>query len=172
MRLTLALLLLVCCVGCDQATKHLATKMLCGNPPFSCLSNTLRLEYALNPGGFLSVGGNFSPQVRSWLFLGFNAAFLLGASYLLVARWNMRLVNFVALLLILAGGIGNLIDRVFHDGLVTDFLNLGIGSLRTGIFNVADVALTAGVLLLMLTCRDGHLTPTPPASGDGPAVAD
>jgi signal peptidase II len=46
------------------------------------------------------------------------------------------------------GGIGNLLDRVFYDGRVIDFMNLGIGRLRTGIFNVADVYITIGILLL------------------------
>ena len=51
------------------------------------------------------------------------------------------------LVLILAGGIGNLIDRVSHQGLVTDFINLGIGPIRTGVFNVADIAVTTGGLV-------------------------
>ncbi len=59
----------------------------------------------------------------------------------------------IALSLICGGGIGNLVDRVRYDGYVTDFLNLGIGPLRTGIFNVADVALMAGIALFMLQQR-------------------
>jgi signal peptidase II len=67
-------------------------------------------------------------------------------------RWQ-----FIACVGILAGGLGNLIDRVTNHGQVTDFLNLGIGSLRTGIFNVADVAITGGALLLAwLWWRDGQ----------------
>jgi signal peptidase II len=172
MRLALAILLLVCCVGCDQSTKHVATKTLCGNPPLSCLSNTLRLEYALNPGGFLSLGSDFAPQVRCWFFVGFNAVFLVGIIYVLAAKWNMRLVNFVALVLVLAGGIGNMTDRVLHNGFVIDFLNLGIGCVRTGIFNVADMALTTGALVLVLTCRVERVTPTPLTPDDGASVAD
>ncbi|WP_419661036.1 signal peptidase II (lipoprotein signal peptidase) domain protein [Desulfosarcina variabilis str. Montpellier] len=45
-------------------------------------------------------------------------------------------------------GIGNLIDRILHNGFVMDFLNVGIGPLRTGIFNVADVAIMGGAALL------------------------
>ena len=48
-------------------------------------------------------------------------------------------------------GSGNLIDRILHDGTVVDFLNFGIGSLRTGIFNVADVAIMGGAALLIFT---------------------
>jgi signal peptidase II len=52
--------------------------------------------------------------------------------------------------LMLAGGIGNLIDRVFRDGTVIDFLHLGTAQIGTGIFNVADVAITAGVAVLAI----------------------
>jgi signal peptidase II len=55
--------------------------------------------------------------------------------------------------LIASGGVGNWIDRLTNDGRVTDFLNLGIGSLRTGIFNVADMVLMAGVALFLLGSR-------------------
>ncbi len=59
----------------------------------------------------------------------------------------------LALSLFCGGGLGNLADRLIHDGYVTDFLNIGLGPLRTGIFNVADVALMAGCLLLCRTTR-------------------
>jgi len=49
----------------------------------------------------------------------------------------------------LAGGVSNLVDRIAM-GRVIDFLNIGVGPVRTGIFNVADVAIMAGIGLLML----------------------
>jgi signal peptidase II len=55
-----------------------------------------------------------------------------------------------AFALLLSGGVGNLIDRLMYDGYVIDFINIGIGPLRTGIFNVADIAVTAGVLILLV----------------------
>jgi signal peptidase II len=170
MRLALVLSLLACCVGCDQTTKYVATKALCGKPPLSCLSDTLRLEYTLNPGGFLSVEGNLPPQLRLWLFAGSNVVLLVGTACVLLAKWNMQLVEFIALALVLGGGIGNLVDRLLHNGLVTDFLNVGIGPVRTGIFNVADMALTAGLLALVLACRRERVTPKPTAPGDGRTV--
>jgi signal peptidase II len=79
-RLALALSLLVCCVGCDQTTKYVATKSLRGDQPLSCLSNTLRLEYALNPGGFLSLGSGLAPQPRFWIFTALNVLLLASIS--------------------------------------------------------------------------------------------
>jgi signal peptidase II len=61
-------------------------------------------------------------------------------------------------LLLCAGGIGNLLDRVRYDGYVTDFLNMSIGPLRTGIFNLADVALMAGIVLFMFQHVNGEDT--------------
>jgi signal peptidase II len=55
----------------------------------------------------------------------------------------------VCLSLVCAGGLSNLIDRIAYDGRVVDFLNVGIGPLRTGIFNVADMAITFGALLML-----------------------
>ena len=66
-----------------------------------------------------------------------------------MSRWQI-----IALALIAAGGFGNLIDRVLYDGRVTDFLNLGVGSLRTGIFNIADAVEVIGVLFFALSWRN------------------
>ena len=63
---------------------------------------------------------------------------------------------------ICAGGLGNLIDRVGQDGYVTDFLNVGVGSVRTGIFNVADLILMLGMAALLF------IRPRTPAMGRDP----
>ncbi|MBU4316862.1 MAG: signal peptidase II [Proteobacteria bacterium] len=49
--------------------------------------------------------------------------------------------------LIFAGGVGNLLDREAHGGLAVDFINVGIGPVRTGVFNMADIAITFGGLM-------------------------
>lgn len=61
----------------------------------------------------------------------------------------MSLDTVVAWSLVLSGGLGNLVDRIINDGRMIDFMNIGIGSLRTGIFNVADVYITVGVVVLV-----------------------
>jgi signal peptidase II len=69
-------------------------------------------------------------------------------------------LHVVALGLVAGGGLANWLDRVVDDGAVTDFVSLGIGTLRTGIFNLADVAIVLGVLLLL---RNGPRTTESPA---------
>lgn len=144
-RMCLLLAVLAACIGCDQVSKSLATRTLAPREGFeSYLGDTFRLQYALNSGAFLGMGGNSDPQQRFWTLTVANGGLLAFVAAALLTKWNMPRSYFFAWALILAGGIGNLIDRVTHDGLVTDFLNLGIGPLRTGIFNVADMAITAG----------------------------
>lgn len=152
-RLFVACSVLAGCIGCDQATKHVATRSLRGEPARSYLGDTLRLQYVQNAGGFLGLGGRLSPDARFWLFTIVNTAFLAAVAYVLVSRWSMHWSKFLLLLLLLAGGIGNLIDRVVQGGVVTDFLNLGIGPLRTGVFNVADVAVTGSAIALLVVLR-------------------
>ncbi len=73
---------------------------------------------------------------------------LIGLSTFLILKRDVSFALFASIAFIFAGGVGNLIDRVWHDGLVIDFINLGIGPLRTGIFNVADLAVTCGVIAI------------------------
>jgi signal peptidase II len=116
-RLLLAAIVLTSFIGCDQATKRLATERLRDAPAQSYLAGMLRLQYTHNPGGFLSVGEGLSQQARFVLFTLGNVAFLAVIACFVARRWNMRLTLFVGALLLLAGGVGNLIDRVLHQGL-------------------------------------------------------
>ena len=56
--------------------------------------------------------------------------------------------------LIISGGLGNLIDRMVNQGAVIDFMNIGLGSIRTGVFNGADLAIMVGLLLLLAALYD------------------
>ena len=149
-RFALLGIVLVTCVGCDQATKQYAIENFKGQPPLSYLGDTFRIQYAENRGAFLSLMADLSPEVRFWVLVVANSVvMLLVAAYFFLANEIDR-PSLVAVALIVAGGIGNLIDRVRFD-FVVDFmiLDTGIGPLRTGVFNVADMAITAGFLILL-----------------------
>jgi signal peptidase II len=73
----------------------------------------------------------------------------------------MNTYQTVGAALICSGGLGNLIDRLTHGGYVTDFLNVGIGPLRTGIFNVADFALLVGLGIIVLSGAGSARTAAP-----------
>lgn len=148
-RSVLVVFLLIVCVGCDQLTKDAAHQYLTFQPPHSWFYDTVRLQYAENTGAFLSFGGEFSERVRVLLFQVFPALCLFALTMVLVIQ-PIPLTTVVAWSLVLSGGLGNLVDRIMNDGRVIDFMNIGIGSLRTGIFNVADVCITVGVSLLVI----------------------
>jgi signal peptidase II len=163
-RWSLLAVILLSAVGCDQTTKAIATRSLADAEPMSFLGDTLRIQYALNPGAFLSLGSQLPPAARFWLLTGAGLVMVAGGIGVLVVRWNLPRAQFLAIASITAGGIGNLIDRVTQDGHVTDFLNVGIGSLRTGIFNVADMVLMAGTAVLCWSLSTGQ-----PFEADGHA---
>ena len=145
-------LLLAGTAGCDRVTKHLAVTTLAGMPERSYFGDTVRLDYHENAGGFMSAGANWPPAVRVAVFQGANATFLLGAIFM-AARFKWSRLAAVGLVLFVAGGLSNLVDRIAL-GSVIDFLNIGIGPVRTGIFNVADVAIMLGMALLLADrCR-------------------
>lgn len=147
-RAVLLAAILIFGVGVDQATKWWAETSLDRTRIYRFAGDTLHVRFALNPGAFLGLGGNLSPGARFWLLTAVNSVFLVVIGGILIARWHMRSAQFVALGMLLSGGIGNLIDRITQNGYVTDFLNVGIGPVRTGIFNVADMAIMAGAGLL------------------------
>jgi len=141
--------IVVCCVSCDQATKGLATTKLAGRPPISLLGDTVRLAYAENPGGFLSIGAGLPAGIREWVFEAL--AVVTVVALFTGAIWSRSLdrLQLVGVSLLIAGGVGNIIDRVIR-GTVRDFLNVGVGSFRTGIFNIADFAITVAAALLLI----------------------
>jgi signal peptidase II len=141
-------LLLAATAGCDRVTKHLAVTTLAGTSGHSYFGDTVRLDYHENPGGFLSAGADWRPQTRAIVFQLANGFFLLG-TVLLVFRHQWSRLATVGLMLFFAGGVSNWVDRVAM-GTVIDFMNIGIGPFRTGIFNMADVAIMAGVALLIV----------------------
>jgi signal peptidase II len=144
-------LLLAATAGCDRVTKHMAVTSLAGQPEQSYLGDLLRLDYQENSGGFLSVGSSWHPATRMVVFQVANGAFLLGTLFL-AFRYKWSRLAGVGLVIFLAGGLSNLVDRIAF-GSVIDFLNIGIGPFRTGIFNIADVAIMAGAGLLLLDQR-------------------
>ena len=138
-------------IGCDRMTKHVAATRLADAPSQSFLADTFRLQYAENPGGFLSLGAGWPRPVRTAIFGGGNA--LLLAIFVVAMRrgWPTRTLLGVALFV--GGGVSNLLDRISHESVI-DFMNVGIGPVRTGIFNVADMAIMLGVgIIIFESCR-------------------
>lgn len=98
--------------------------------------------------GATRLGAGTPENVRFWVFIFFVGVFLAGMLVYLLASAKSSKAQIISLSLVAGGGVGNLIDRIFNEGRVIDFMNIGIGSLRTGVFNVADIAISFGVVWL------------------------
>lgn len=142
-------------IGCDRITKDLAKEHLMYSEPLSYLHNTVRLEYVENTGAALSLGDQLSKPVSFWLLSILPLVFLLILfAYTIKNARTFSPFKMFALSLIIAGGLGNIIDRLLYDRHVTDFMNVGISNFRTGIFNVADVCVTAGVIAFLISYKE------------------
>ena len=163
MKVLLFCLSCVIFIGCDRITKNMAKDHLMFHAPITYLHNTIRLEYAENTGAALSLGDDLSKSLSFWL-LSILPLLCLAALFVYVLSKIRQFSRFkiLALSLILAGGLGNIIDRLLYDRHVTDFLNVGINNFRTGIFNVADMCVTAGVIgLLIMSFTEKKHDPQP-----------
>jgi signal peptidase II len=145
-------------IGCDRVTKDLAKVNLINKETVSYFHDVLRLEYVENTGAFLGLGSGL-PSSASFALLSILPLIFLMILFVYAIK-RSRDFNFwrmISLALIFAGGIGNIIDRLLFEKHVSDFINIGIGDLRTGIFNFADVYVTLGVLSFLLFSR--HIKP-------------
>jgi signal peptidase II len=152
------------CVGCDQASKRVAADVLKGMETQSFLGDVFRLTYAENRGAFLGLGGGWPEPLRWLAFTGAALLVVAGSMAWVVAQARQQRHHQLAvwaMVLVAAGGAGNLVDRIVRDGRVIDFMNLGLGSVRTGIFNMADVQIMAGLALLLLGRRELSVSRAP-----------
>ncbi len=105
-----------------------------------------RFIYVRNPGAAMGIfpGGRIFLVTISLLM-----------SIVLIFVWRKispeNKVQRAALSAIWGGAVGNLIDRVFYDGLVVDFIDLGIGTHRFFTFNVADIGVSIGGTILFIS---------------------
>jgi signal peptidase II len=137
-------------LGLDFATKVLAEAYLGGR--VRLLGGLVLLVFTRNQGAFLSMGASFGPWARLVFLIALPALALAALlAWLILRAPPSRPLAWVAALF-LAGGFGNLVERIFV-GSVRDFLNFGIGNLRTGVMNLADLYLTAALVVVLLRGR-------------------
>jgi signal peptidase II len=133
----------------DQLTKAWILATLRLHEGFPLIDGFFNIVHVRNPGAAFGFLASASPAFRYLFFLGVTvAAILLILHYLRQTGINDRSLVF-ALALILAGAVGNLIDRI-RFGEVVDFLDVYIGTYHWPAFNVADSAITTGAILLAL----------------------
>lgn len=132
----------------DQITKQLIMTALALHEYVVVIDNFFNITHVLNPGGAFGFLANQPQVVRKIVFLLLSSmvAVFICWFYSRVARTHIALSYGLAL--IFGGAAGNLIDR-FRYGHVVDFLDFHIGSAHWPAFNVADSAISIGMVILV-----------------------
>lgn len=135
-------------IGCDQSTKKIAQTHLHFGDEIAYLGGIFKLMYAENQGAFLSISDDLPLEIRNVVLIVFPTVLLLGLILYTFFSKKISLLHAIAFSFIFGGGISNVFDRMIH-GKVVDFMNLSVGNVQTGIFNMADVAIMT-VLFAMI----------------------
>ena len=137
---------LIAVILSDVVTKWIAVRDLYPRGvPREVFGDVIRLTLVYNRGAAFGISvGDYS----RWIFLGLTIVALVILAQLYRATPGRDIARTLAISLVSAGAIGNLIDRVRGPQGVVDFIDMGIGDMRWPTFNVADMAVSTGAILL------------------------
>ncbi|HXB43865.1 MAG TPA: signal peptidase II [Puia sp.] len=148
-RITIVLLLIFTNIGCDQVSKKIIRNNISENQTIGILRNHLIVMRVENAGAFLSFGDSLSKTVKNILLRILPLIALTIALIYVFAKQNISAISIIAICFIIGGGVGNIFDRIFY-GSVTDFLYIQFGAFQTGVFNMADLSITSGGVIILL----------------------
>jgi signal peptidase II len=146
---TLAILMILGSnISCDQITKNMVRKSIDDHEQIGLLHNYFTLMKVENTGAFLSLGASL-PQPIKILLLTVLPIILLSLSVVyLMIKTDLSRLNILGICFVVGGGAGNIFDRAMY-GSVTDFMHIDFGLFQTGIFNMADVSVLTGMLMIL-----------------------
>ena len=133
----------------DQLSKFWIRGNVTPYRDISVISDYFIITNVENSGAFLGLGSEFPPIIKNILLLALPVVVLISVLVYVFKDKSLDKLSLVGFSLIIGGGIGNIYDRFFY-GSVTDFLFIDIGSIfKTGIFNIADLSVTTGMVLIL-----------------------
>lgn len=161
---------LVAVVVSDAITKALAQRWLTlPELPHDVLGNAVRFTLVYNPGAAFGISlGAYS----RWIFMALTALALAILARLYAATERGNVPRTLALALVCGGALGNLMDRVWSGLGVVDFIDIGLRSARWPTFNVADVAVSTGAVLLAIVLWGEDREASAAASVSSPPMAE
>ncbi len=141
--------------GCDQVSKVIIREEIGSHDQYKFLFDRLTLLKVENYGAFLSFGDQL-PETIKYILLSLLPLMVLGYGlyYLFVHPQPKRLYH-IGLCCVIGGGFGNLYDRMVY-GSVTDFLHLDLEVFQTGIFNLADISISSGMVMVLFAVYQNH----------------
>ena len=117
----------------------------------SIIGNVFTLIKVENTGAFLGMGSELSDIPRILLLIILPVIVLISITTYTFLEKTLDKFSVIGFSLIIAGGTANIFDRIVY-GSVTDFLYLNFGSIfKTGIFNIADLSVTTGMILILIS---------------------
>ena len=154
LRGAIILFILALNIGCDQVSKSIVRKHMTEYQVIGFISNHVTLEKVENTGAFLSLGDSLGGPLRYIILMILPLIAVAWGLWYILTKPNMSNYKLVGIIFIIGGGVGNLYDRVVH-GSVSDFMHIDFVIFQTGVFNVADMSIMAGMGLILL---DAYLT--------------
>lgn len=133
----------------DRITKILAVLFLKGKESVKVIHDLFILTYTENSGAFLSLGASW-PSVIKYIVLLIVPIIVCVVIVIYSLIREKRKSRIILLCTFVAGGLSNMVDRLFNDFRVIDFMNFGIGNVRTGVLNVADLSITFAALSIAI----------------------
>lgn len=144
------ILLIVANIAIDQISKVIVRAKIATNEVIELIGDTFIMTKVENSGAFLGMGSELSPTLKWILLLILPVIVLGGVLYYIITNKTLDKLSLIAFCCIVGGGIANVFDR-FMYGSVTDFFHIDLGGVfRTGIFNVADMSVSFGMILLVI----------------------
>ena len=117
----------------------------------SIIGDVFTLIKVENTGAFLGMGSELSEIPRILLLIFLPIIVLISITLYTYLEKTLDQTSIIGFSLIIGGGIANIFDRIVY-GSVTDFLYINLGGIfKTGIFNIADVSVTTGMILILIS---------------------
>ena len=143
-------LLIVSNIAIDQISKVLVRANIGKSDHISLIGDYFSMMNVENTGAFLGMGSDLNPTIKIIVLMVLPVLVLGYLIYYIFQNKAMDKLSLIALCCIAGGGIANVFDRIVL-GSVTDFLHIDLGGVfRTGIFNIADVSVTSGMVMLLI----------------------
>lgn len=143
-------LLVVFNVVIDQVSKFWIRANVDDRSQASIIGDWFTLHNVENSGAFLGMGSDLNPTLKLILLLIIPILVLGYVLYYIIKTKELDKLSVIGFACIIGGGVANVYDRVMY-GSVTDFLHLDFGGVfKTGIFNVADMSVTGGMIMILV----------------------
>lgn len=148
-RISIILLLVLVNVSCDQLSKKIVRNSIETNERIQVLRGNFILTKVENTGAVYGLGSDLSPIAKQILLQIIPVIALLILLILTLVKKEYPKVVIFGFSFVIGGGIGNIFDRIVY-GSVTDFMYIDLGFFATEIFNMADVSIILGALIVLI----------------------